>query len=195
MTFAAGQNSEIGRYDVPCEESLSGLGMGMTNAVFQIEGIRLNLKESLKRAVRYSVALGPRFIKWMMLNRSGSKALLLLQLLIALVTIVVVNIGAVSCDIFLASLDTYRVSCEEECMPNFDVENCLLNLLAMSFGGKVGFSLKTIASFSACWYRLAINCLNRSPQFRIVCLVVHGLHDLLPFGLLVCGRCSSDFFI
>ena len=57
VTFAAGQSSEIGRYDVPCEESLPGLGMGMTNEVFQIEGIRLNLKESLKRAVKYSVAL------------------------------------------------------------------------------------------------------------------------------------------
>ena len=53
ITFAAGQSSEIGRYDVPCEESLPGLGM--TNEVFQIEGIRLDLKESLKRAVRYSV--------------------------------------------------------------------------------------------------------------------------------------------
>ena len=84
ITFAAGQSSEIGWYDVPCEESLPGLGMGMTNEVFQIEGIRLDLKESLKRAVRYSVALGPRFFKWKMLSRSGPKALLLLQLLIAL---------------------------------------------------------------------------------------------------------------
>ena len=84
ITFATGQSSEIGQYDVPCEESLLGLGMGMTNEVFQIEGIRLDLKESLKRAVRYSVALGPRFFKWKMLSRSVPKALLLLQLLIAL---------------------------------------------------------------------------------------------------------------
>ena len=103
ITFAAGQSSEIGRYDVPCEESLPGLGMGMTNEVFQIEGIRLDLKESLKRAVRYSVALGPRFFKWKMLSRSGPKALLLLQLLIALVTIAVVNVGAVSCDLYFES--------------------------------------------------------------------------------------------
>ena len=38
ITFAAGQSSEIGRYDMPCEESLPGLGMGMTNEVFLIEG-------------------------------------------------------------------------------------------------------------------------------------------------------------
>ena len=30
ITFAAGQSSEIGRCDVPCEESLPGLGMEMT---------------------------------------------------------------------------------------------------------------------------------------------------------------------
>ena len=82
ITFPAGQRSEIGRYDVPCEESLPGLGMGMTNEDFQIEGIRLYLKESLKQAVRYSMALGPRFFKWKMLSRSGPKALLLLQLLL-----------------------------------------------------------------------------------------------------------------
>ena len=86
---------------MPCEESLPGLGMGMTNEVFQIEGIRLDWKASLKRAVRYLVALGPRFFKWKMLIRSGPKALLLLQLLIALVTIAVVNIVSVSCDFFL----------------------------------------------------------------------------------------------
>ena len=74
-----------------------------------------------------------------MLSKSGPKALLLLQLLIALVTIAVVNIGAVSDDLFLASLDEYGVSSEEECMPSFDVVNCLLNLLATSFGYEVVF--------------------------------------------------------
>ena len=117
----------------------------MTNEVFQIEGIRLNLKELLKRAVRYSVALGPRFFKWKMLSRSGPKALLLLQLLIALVTIAVVNIGAVSCDFFFLPF-THTESRVKKSMPSFDVVNYLL---AMSFGDEVGFSLKTIASFSA----------------------------------------------
>ena len=200
ITFAAGQSSEIGRYDVPCEESLPGLGMGVTNEVFQIEGIRLDLKESLKRAVRYSVALSPRFLKWKMLSRSGPKALLLLQLLIALVTISVVNVAAVSCDFFLASLDTYRVSCEEECMPSFDVVNCLLNLLAMSFGDEIGFSLKTIASFSAVvvdlpsialivrhsleesvlWFMVSTNCFHLACLCAVVVLVISSFR-----------RCSS----
>ena len=42
---------------------------------------------------------------------------------------------------------------------------------------------------------LSTQRVNRSPQLGGVCLVVHGLHELLPFGLLVCGRCSGDLFI
>ena len=39
ITFAAGQSSEIGRYELPREESLPGLGIGMTIDDFQIAGI------------------------------------------------------------------------------------------------------------------------------------------------------------
>ena len=35
-TLAAGHSSEMGLH-VPCDESLSGLGIGMTNEVFQID--------------------------------------------------------------------------------------------------------------------------------------------------------------
>ena len=35
ITFAAGQSSQIGRYEVPREESLPGLGIGMTIDDFQ----------------------------------------------------------------------------------------------------------------------------------------------------------------
>ena len=34
--LAAGHSSEMGLYEVPCDESLPGLGIGMTNEVFQI---------------------------------------------------------------------------------------------------------------------------------------------------------------
>ena len=37
-TLAAGQKSEIGRYEVPSEVSLPGFGIGMTNADFHIAG-------------------------------------------------------------------------------------------------------------------------------------------------------------
>ena len=33
-TFAAGHSSQMGLYEVPCDESLPGLGIGMTNEVF-----------------------------------------------------------------------------------------------------------------------------------------------------------------
>ena len=39
ITFAAGQSSEIGRHEVPREESLPSLGIGMTIDDFQVAGI------------------------------------------------------------------------------------------------------------------------------------------------------------
>ena len=63
ITFAAWQCSEIGRYEVPREESLPGLVIGLTLDDFQIAGIRHDVTESLKSAVRYSIALGPRFFR------------------------------------------------------------------------------------------------------------------------------------
>ena len=46
-TLAARHSSEIGLYEVPCDESLPGLGIGMNNEIFQIDGIRQDLRESL----------------------------------------------------------------------------------------------------------------------------------------------------
>ena len=63
ITFVAGQSSEIGRNKVPREESLPGFGIGMTIDDFQIVGIRHEVTESLKSAVIYSIALGPRFFR------------------------------------------------------------------------------------------------------------------------------------
>ena len=78
----------------------------------------------------YSMALGPRFFKWKMLRLSGPKALLFLQLLIALLTRSVVNVCAISKDFLFVSLVTSRFSLEEVCLPSFDVLNCWLNLVA-----------------------------------------------------------------
>ena len=63
ITCAGGQSSEICRYEVPREECLPGLGIEMTIDDFQIAGIRHNATESLKRAVRYSITLVPRFFR------------------------------------------------------------------------------------------------------------------------------------
>ena len=61
IAFAAGHSSGIGRYEVHREESLPGLRMIIDD--FQIAGIRHDVTESLKSAVRYSIALGPRFFR------------------------------------------------------------------------------------------------------------------------------------
>ena len=63
ITFAAAQSGEIGRYEVPREELLPVLGIGMTIYDFPIVGIRHDVTESLKSAVIYSIALGPRFFR------------------------------------------------------------------------------------------------------------------------------------
>ena len=59
IIFAAVQRSEIGRYEVPKEESLPGLGIGMTIDDFQIAGIRHDVIEECCEVF----------------NRSGSKVL------------------------------------------------------------------------------------------------------------------------
>ena len=46
-TLAAGYSNDMGLYEVPCDESWPGLGIGMTNEVFQIDGRRKDLRESL----------------------------------------------------------------------------------------------------------------------------------------------------
>ena len=55
------------------EQYLPGFGIGMTMDDFQIDGIRQDVTESLKSAVRYSIPLDPRRFTWKMLSLSGPK--------------------------------------------------------------------------------------------------------------------------
>ena len=64
------------------EQSLPGFVIGMTVDDFQIDGIRQDVTESLKSAVRYSIPMDPRCFRWKMLSLSGPKARVLLQQLI-----------------------------------------------------------------------------------------------------------------
>ena len=96
----------------------------------------------------YSMALGPRFFKWKMLSVSGPKALLFLQLLIALITSSVVNVCAISKDFLFVSLITNRGSLEKVCLPSVDVLNCWLNLVASCLDDENEIPLTVIASFS-----------------------------------------------
>ena len=68
------------------EQSLPGFGIGMTMDDFQIDGIQQDVTESLNSAVWYLIPLDPRCFRWKMLNLSGPKARVLLQILIPLVT-------------------------------------------------------------------------------------------------------------
>ena len=83
-----------------------------------------------------------------------AKALLFLQLLIALLTRSVVNVCAISKDFVFVSLVTIRVSLEEVCLPRFDVWNCWLNLAASCLDDENALPLKVIPSFFASRFAL-----------------------------------------
>ena len=75
---------------------------------------------------RFSIALGPRCFRWKMLSLSGTKARVLLQILIPIVTWSIVNVTAEVNYFCLISLDTNRVAREEVYLASFEVVNCRL---------------------------------------------------------------------
>ena len=102
----------------------------------------------------YSIAIGPRCFKWKMMSLLGPKAILFLQLLIYFITRSVVNVHTISNGFLLVSLITTLVSLEELCLPNFEVLNCWLNLVASCLDNENEILLKVIASFSASRFAL-----------------------------------------
>ena len=60
-----------------------------------------------------------------------------------------VDVSAISIGFLLVSLVTNRVSLEEECLPNYEVLNCLLNLTASCLDDENEIPLKVLALFSA----------------------------------------------
>ena len=135
----------------------------------------------------YSMALGPRFFKWKMLSLFGPKALLFLQLLIAVLTISVVNGYVISKDFLFVSLVTNRVSLEKVCLPSFDVLNCWLNLVARERDSVEGNSFVLCLAFCS-----AINSFNSSPQIGDICLLVQGLNKNSPCLPFVCVDAVLD---
>ena len=123
------------------------------------------MTERLKRVVMYSIALGPRCFKWKVLSLSGPKALLFLQILIAIITRSAVIVRALSNGFHLVSLVTVRVSLVEVCLPSFEVLNCWLNLVASCLTDKNELQLKVIASLSA----------SHFPLPSIALIVLHSL--------------------
>ena len=138
----------------------------------------------------YSIALGPRFFKWKMLSLSGPNALLFLQLLIALVTMSAVKVSAISIGFLLVSLVTNRVSLEEECLPSFEVLNCLLNLAASCVDDENEIPLKEIASFSA--VRFALPSISLIVLHSLVISVLWSMFSTK--SLHFCRLCSQMRF-
>ena len=125
-----------------------------------------------------------------MLSLSGPYALLFLQLLIALVTMSAVKVSAISIGFLLVSLVTNRVSLDEECLPSFEVFNCLLNLAASCVDDEKEIPLKEIASFSA--VRFALPSI---PLIVLHSLVISVLWSMFSTkSLHFCGLCSQMRF-
>ena len=114
----------------------------------------------------YSIALGSRFFKWKMLSLWGPNALLFLQLLIAHVTMSAVKVSAISIGFLLASLVSNRVSLEEECLPSFEVLNCLLGLAASCLDDENEIPLKEIVLVLDWTQCLPQGVALRQPCFR-----------------------------
>ena len=117
------------------------------------------------------------------MSLSVPNALLFIQLLIALITMSVLNISAISIGFLLVSLVTYWVSLEEECLPSFEV----LNWATSCLDDENEIPLKVIASFSA--MRLAL--------LSIALIVLHSLvrfvfwSMFLTKSLYFCCLCSQ----
>ena len=64
------------------------------------------------------------------------------------------NVSVISIVFLLVSLVTNLVSLEEECLPSFEVFNCLLNLAASGLDDEDEIPMKVIASFSVVRFAL-----------------------------------------
>ena len=112
-----------------------------------------------------------------------------LQLVIALLTISVVNVCAISKDCLFVSLVSNRVSLEEVCLPSFDVLNCWFNLSASCLDDENQLPLKVIL-FSAS--RFALPSIRSMIIYRLVTSVFWSKVSTKSFHFSFCvRRCGS----
>ena len=78
-----GESSAMGLQDVPSVASLSGLGIGISLAIFNVWGNVLVLSERLKIAVKYVSAVFHRCLMCLMFMLSGPVELLFFACLMA----------------------------------------------------------------------------------------------------------------
>ena len=108
-----------------------------------------------------------------MLSLSGPKALLFLQLLIAIITRSAVHACVFSKGFLYVSLVTNWASPEEVCLPSPDVLNCWLNMVASCLGDENELPLKVKEDcFVLCLtFCSAINSFKGCPQLGGLCRI------------------------
>ena len=150
------------------------------------------MTESLKSAVRYSIPLDPRCFRWKMLSLSGPKARVLLQLLIPLVTWSVVNVTVEVKYFRLISLDTNRYPGKKCVCPAGELSIEVVGDLL--WGGYLR-AVKCDCLVLSIGRRSTIDCLDSSPQFCRICLVIQRLHKLSPLLSFMFVRCSGNLIL
>ena len=157
---------------------------------FQIDGIRQDVTVSLKIAVRYSIPLDPRWFRWQMLILSGPNARVLLQLLIPLVTWSVVNVTAEVKYFRLISLDTNRVSRKRDVSAQLWSGELSIEVVGDLLWRGYLRAVKCDCLVLSLGRRSTIYCLDSSPQFCRIGLVIQRLHklsSLLSFMFICCS--------
>ena len=147
MVLAIGDRSDMGLLNVPIDESLFGLGIGMVFDVFQMLGMVLVFSDVLYICVRSVSALWPRCFKCFMFMLSGPVELLFRAFCIAcLVCSMVISMGVVFRRLVFLSM--CLLSAHVWCSTIF--VNCLLNACAFCLLVMAVCVLKVIVVFGVC---------------------------------------------
>ena len=126
----------------------------------------------------YSIALCSRCFEWKMLSLSGPKALISLQILIALITRYAVNVCAIFKD--FVSVNN-RVSPEEVYLDGWMVLDGYVDSNLPDERSSSGRFHHVQAGVVLCLtFCSVINYFNSSPQLGDICLLVQGLNKISP---------------
>ena len=128
IILAMGESRDMGLYEVPSVESLSGLRIGMMFACFQICGILFVLSDMLYSCVRYVSVSEERCFKCCMHMLSGPDVFLFLDVRIAYLISAVVSRSSGVCN-FSICLSIFRFVLRVLCGVAF--MNCLFNACAI----------------------------------------------------------------
>ena len=166
-TFAAGQRSEIGRYEVHREVSLPGFGIGMINEEFHIAGIWHVVME-VEDAVCSGQIPYYSYSSWLLSSLDPRWMSVPSPSISSLYPLLLIGSRLKKCSSQLWRVELLVANC-------LDDENEI--------------PLKIIYSFSA------INFFNGSPQLGDICLLVQGLNYISLFLPFVCIDAVLDVIL